>query len=575
MNKQYTRAFLALWFAALCLMPIFGQAGRPGLVLLPFEAMAGVSKPNAETVSEIVRSYIVSSNEFIVFENQAVNAILDELRFSSALTDIDVVIAVRKKLNTGFVLRGSVSKNGDSIIVSVRLIDADTFYIVFNKVLYTKEETITRDIRLFSEEISNESVALTVGITLENLEKLLKLGMLDEAYRKLLYYKQKYPQSEQRLHDYERRLRLALSKRAYESARRYAALAKKNPGSAFTIMQDAYFEGRSALFWVPDGEESLRKEYIQFMSSTVMQYFFDHAARQKQLVVKKSESYLAANPQKALEIILEYLDIVGLREVDSAMQKAIQKARARIADNLYKEAAIAVNEAQFSLAEQLINRALEVSDDYRRYAKEYAVLEDSRRDYYSREQYEKYRESPLWDPAAVYPYAILVKTGLVYCDKISYAVPFGGVLPIVEADFVILSRANDALVFRQTFALQYGSADWSGMVIDAQTRLGYSLVSGAWLPGFSGFFRDYIITVSAGPALSIMRAEGAMTAYGIEHVIDIPFGLMPMLMLRVSGEYAVSRMLSLGVDYTKTWGWLLGSGYMGTTGLSLYATVAW
>ena len=221
----------------------FGQANRPGIVLLPFEAMAGVTRPNAETVSEIVRTYIVSSNEFVVFEDEAVGPILEELRLSSASADVDVVNAIRKRLRAGFVLRGSVSKNGESLIVSVRLIDADTYYIVFNKVFYTKEETISRDIRLFSEEISNEAVALTVGITLENLEKLLKLEMLDEAHRKLLYYKQKYPQSEQRLADYERRLHLALSKRAYASSRRYADLARKNEASAFDLMQDAYYEG--------------------------------------------------------------------------------------------------------------------------------------------------------------------------------------------------------------------------------------------------------------------------------------------------------------------------------------------
>lgn len=252
---------------------LIAQANRPGIVLLPFEAMAGVTRPNAETVSEIVRTYIVSSNEFVVFEDQALGPILEELRLSSALADIDVVNAIRKKLHAGFVLRGSVSKSGESLIVSARLIDADTYYIVFNKFFYTKEETIGNDIRLFSEEISNEAVALTVGITLENLEKLLKLGMLDEAHRKLLYYKQKYPQSEQRLADYERRLKLALSRRAYDTSRRYAALAKKNADSSFDLMQDAYYEGVSALFWIPAGEDSLRKEYIKYMAGTVMRYF--------------------------------------------------------------------------------------------------------------------------------------------------------------------------------------------------------------------------------------------------------------------------------------------------------------
>lgn len=290
---------------------------------------------------------------------------------------------------------------------------------------------------------------------------------------------------------------------------------------------------------------------------------------------KKSGSYLATNPQKSLEIITEFLEKVGIREVDALLYRAMQKSRKAIADNLYKEADLAVKDAQFTLAEQLINQALAVSDDYKRYAKEYAVFERNRSAYLNREQYGQYKDSPVWDTAAIYPYEVLVKTGLVFCDKISYAVPLGGVLPVFEAGFVWNGRANDALVFRQTFALQYGSTSWSGTVIDAETALTYSLASGAWLSGFSGFFRDYTFTLSAGPALGILWATGSMTAYGIEHDVDIPFGLMPMAQFRLSGAYNFDRTLSVGADYSKTWGWLIGSGYVGLTGISLYAKVAW
>jgi hypothetical protein len=48
-----------------------------------------------------------------------------------------------------------------------------------------------------------------------------------------------------------------------------------------------------------------------------------------------------------------------------------------------------------------------------------------------------------------------------------------------------------------------------------------------------------------------------------------------MAQLRLSGAYNFDRIFSVGVDYSKTWGWLFGSGYVSLTGISLYATVAW
>ena len=122
-----------LFCTTLCmagLVGVWGQTGKPGVVLLPFEAQAGVTKYNAAAVTEIVRIYVVSSNEFTVFENQAVELILNELRVSSyASSDVDLVNAIRSRVAASFIIRGTLSKSNNNIIVTVRLIDAETYYI--------------------------------------------------------------------------------------------------------------------------------------------------------------------------------------------------------------------------------------------------------------------------------------------------------------------------------------------------------------------------------------------------------------------------------------------------------------
>lgn len=115
-------------------------------------------------------------------------------------------------------------------------------------------------------------------------------------------------------------------------------------------MEEAYYEGISALFWLPYNEEALRKEHVQFIATTVMKYFFDYAQKQKQLVVKKTNIYLAENPQRSLEIITDFLEKAGIKEIDKSVYRLISLAKQRIADNLYKEAGDAVKVNQFELA---------------------------------------------------------------------------------------------------------------------------------------------------------------------------------------------------------------------------------
>jgi len=569
------RKVLFVFIFLLALTMVFAESLKPGVVILPFEALAGVAKPDTAAITEIVRTYVVLSNEFTVYENQAVEQILNELRMSNDASDIDIANAIRNKIAASFIIRGAVSKSNGNIIITIRLIDAETYYIVFNKVFYSTESAITRDVRLFSEAIANEAVALTVGITMENLEKLLKLDMLDEAYRKLQYYKQKYPQKNVLLIDYENRLKLALAKRSMATCRKYTELAKKNTDTAFALMEEAYHEGVAALFWLPQDKEDLRKEYVQFIAGTVMKYFFNYAQNEKQLIVKKARAYLDSNPQRSLEIITDFLEKVGMGEITAPLHAALLQSRQRIADNLYREAKNAIDLEAFDLAERLINQAVAVSGDYNRYVKECENLEKALIAYETKQAYDDYKNSPLWDPAAVLPYSLEVKTVLAFCDKISYAVPFGGMLQLIEADFLIKNRVNDALVFNQRYVVNYGSLSWTGMVIDAAASLDYAFLGTAWLLGLSGFYSDFIYSASIGPALYVVTAHGTLLAYDIEKAVDIPVGFLPAVSGRLSLEYALNRNWSFGIDVGKTWGILLGSGYMSMTTFALFASYSW
>lgn len=63
-------------------------------------------------------------------------------------------------------------------------------------------------------------------------------------------------------------------------------------------------------------------------------------------------------------------------------------------------------------------QALRISNNYAQYTKKWEQFEQARTAYGKHVAYEDYKESPLWDPAAVLTYQIVVASSAVFCDEV-------------------------------------------------------------------------------------------------------------------------------------------------------------
>lgn len=93
----------------------------------------GISEMEARTLSDELRRFLVSSNEFQVLERDNMEAILKEQGFQqSGCTSSECVVEAGKLLGVQKMVAGNIGKIGDLFNVTVRLIDVSSGKIVSN-----------------------------------------------------------------------------------------------------------------------------------------------------------------------------------------------------------------------------------------------------------------------------------------------------------------------------------------------------------------------------------------------------------------------------------------------------------
>ncbi len=86
----------------------------------------GVPERMADAVTDLIKSDIVNSNYFDVVERQQMDQILSEIGFQQAgCTDQSCAIQVGKLLSAKKILMGEVTRLGNSIIITTRIVDVE------------------------------------------------------------------------------------------------------------------------------------------------------------------------------------------------------------------------------------------------------------------------------------------------------------------------------------------------------------------------------------------------------------------------------------------------------------------
>ena len=100
----------------------------------------GVSQPEAFAISDLVRGELVKAPQFSVLDRNNMKSILQEQEFQqTGCTDTDCAVKIGRMLNMQAMIYGSVSKLGDSYIISIGMVDIES-----GKITKTAREKISR-----------------------------------------------------------------------------------------------------------------------------------------------------------------------------------------------------------------------------------------------------------------------------------------------------------------------------------------------------------------------------------------------------------------------------------------------
>ncbi|PKL40111.1 MAG: hypothetical protein CVV44_07815 [Spirochaetae bacterium HGW-Spirochaetae-1] len=111
----------------LILISISTQSYAAGMRIAVMDFKAdGVPEATARRVSELIRTEMINSGEFIVIERKQMDMILKEQGFQkSGCTDETCAVEVGKLVSAEKILIGTVMKLGDKIIINGRIVDVE------------------------------------------------------------------------------------------------------------------------------------------------------------------------------------------------------------------------------------------------------------------------------------------------------------------------------------------------------------------------------------------------------------------------------------------------------------------
>ncbi len=135
-TRWYRWGTFAFLLALVCAMNMSGQAKkRLNVAVFDFEQRGGISKEDANTLSDIFQAQIVQTGEFTVVDRARIKTILEEQGFqqSEACSNVQCVVDIGKILKVEKMFVGTVGKVGSIFNVNVQLVDIATAQILMQK----------------------------------------------------------------------------------------------------------------------------------------------------------------------------------------------------------------------------------------------------------------------------------------------------------------------------------------------------------------------------------------------------------------------------------------------------------
>lgn len=164
---------------------------QTAVAVMELKALSHTSNQEAEAITEIIRNELIRSEFINVIESSQSEVFYAEMEFQNNFSN-ERLIELGKLVESDFFILGSVGKLQNKIVISLRLISADTAENIYAETLYTNNKDFFKDILYFTDMLSKIILEFTLGNTLNNIQNLIDRGDFLEADKKLLIFQKRY-----------------------------------------------------------------------------------------------------------------------------------------------------------------------------------------------------------------------------------------------------------------------------------------------------------------------------------------------------------------------------------------------
>ena len=170
--------------------------GKIKVAIMEFAAKGDISKKHSDFFSEIISNKIKEAHIFEVIERKQVNEIIKTAQKETALQMSGIVgesdiVELGKIISVKQLVIGTVGELYGKIIITIRLVNAETGKNIFANTLFTTKKDFSDDISSLVAEISENAQIYNEIITIEKIKESYE----DDNYRKAWNQMNRYLES--------------------------------------------------------------------------------------------------------------------------------------------------------------------------------------------------------------------------------------------------------------------------------------------------------------------------------------------------------------------------------------------
>ncbi len=164
-----------------CVSSLFAETAEEGkikIAIMKFQLRGDATEKEVEVFSEFIRSKIEETKVFSVIERGQVDDLLEEHSIQlSGIVDTgntENLIEFGRISAVRMLLIGTIGRLYEQVIITVRLVNAESGEVVFANTLYSPKEKILGNIKRLASEIADNGLLFRTKITLEDIEASIK-----------------------------------------------------------------------------------------------------------------------------------------------------------------------------------------------------------------------------------------------------------------------------------------------------------------------------------------------------------------------------------------------------------------